>query len=453
MFLIGATSRGRYNWKRRSTWSCCTGEEFGADTTLQRTFERQIPQQALASRVKRLTDEGAYTILERANRIDRRATRPADKVVHLEIGQPSAAPPAHVTEALIESVRCGETRYTDPAGLFELRAAICRYVERTHKLPDHSLSPDMVLVGPGAKPGIVLACLALLEPGDEALIPDPGFPTYRAAVELCGARAVPYSLSRGTDMLEIEEIATKITDRTKLLFLNSPSNPTGGVISPPIMENLKALLSCQGAKIWILSDEVYSRLWYTDEPETNKYLVPVSVFNDAELRSRTILVDGLSKSFSMTGFRIGYVIAPTQLSERLRVLAVHIYGCVAQFTQKAAMAALTEDEKSDRYILQTIQQYRRNRDVAYSLLSELEGCRLAKPRGAFYAWLDVSSYRRPVEDIVREMLEANKVAVLPGTDFGAQGEGYLRISFVCDEPTLREGIRRMATTLRRLRHA
>jgi aspartate/methionine/tyrosine aminotransferase len=411
----------------------------------------RTPKQTLASRVTGLGDEGAYAILEKANRIDSSVTETVQKVVHLEIGQPSATPPAHVTEALIDAVRRSQTKYTDPAGLPELREAICRYTERCHKLPTGSLSSDMVVVGPGAKPGITLTCLALLEPGDEALIPDPGFPTYRAAVELCGARAVTYSVSNGPYMIDADQISQKITNRTKILILNSPSNPTGGVISYQIMEELKRVLKLHGRHVWILSDEIYSRLYYSNESEVGGQMLPASVFSDEELRTRTILIDGLSKSFSMTGFRIGYAIAPTRLTERLRVLAVHMHGCVAQFTQKAAVAALAEHEKSDAYIEQIMQQYQRNRDITYKSLSCLEGCKLEMPQGAFYAWLDVSSFKRPVNDIVIDMMQLDRVAVLPGTDFGARGEGFLRISFVCDESTLCEGIQRITNFLQRLR--
>ncbi|BAM79591.1 aspartate aminotransferase, HisC in bacteria [Cyanidioschyzon merolae strain 10D] len=450
MFLAEAVFRIRQqsktiSYSARHENSCVQGLKLTSEKP-----EARSTVAALSRRVWSLRDEGAYSILERANHLDRHATSTADKIIHLEIGQPSAAPPQHVVDALINAVQSGETKYTDPAGTLKLREAICAYIERTHQLKHGTLSPNMVVVGPGAKPGIALSCLALLEPGDEVLVPDPGFPAYRALIEVCGARAVTYTVSSEFGLLDPAEISAKITQKTKLLILNSPSNPTGGVLSPKTLKELEHVLKSCGSDIWILSDEIYARWFYEDRQIDDEAAGHVSIFCDDELRSRTILIDGLSKSFSMTGFRIGYAVAPAFLAERLRLLAVHIYGCVANFTQSAATTAFVEQEKSDAYIRSLIEMYRRNRDLTYETLSIMKGCYLAKPQGAFYAWLDVSAYGIPTPDLARYLLEHGRVAVLPGTDFGSQGEGFLRISFVCDQAELREGLGRLDIALRKI---
>eukprot|EP00166_Cyanidium_caldarium_P002282 ctg_2267.g608 len=398
---------------------------------------------SFADRVLPLKNEGAYAMMKAAARLDASATREHERVVHLEIGQPTISPPPHVVRALSEALERGETKYVHPKGTLALRETIARYVERTHNLPAGSVLPENVIVGPGAKPGLVLGCLALLNPGDEVLIPDPGFPTYRAMVELCGAIPVPYPLLPDTNAPDVAFIGKRISNRTKLIVINSPGNPTGGIFGSEDTQSLKRILADAAGRIWLMTDEIYSRLHYLPSTSNLAAAVPPSVFDDPEVRDRVILVDGLSKTFAMTGFRIGYAVVPSSLAERMEVLAVHSFGCVAPFVQHAAVTALTDSVENDAYLAQAMALYRANRDVVLAMAADIPGCRLWRPDGAFYAWLDVSAHRQSAQLIVCELLERARVAVLPGTDFGAGGEGFLRVSYAGDTASVREGMRRI----------
>lgn len=413
---------------------------------------------AFAARVCELQNEGAYAVLARANELDAQAGDDGgNKVAHLEIGQPGFAPPAHVNEALVDALSRGFTKYAEPRGIKPLREAIARYVERTRRLPPGAVDPECVVVGPGAKPGLFLSSLALLEPGDEVLVPDPGFPTYRAMVEVCDAVAVPYPLRDDTDAADVDAVEALVTPRTKMVVVNSPGNPTGGVMGARDVEHLKRIVQRTApGNMWILSDEIYSRLYYGGGggDGDSRAPLPPSPFDDPATRDRTVLVDGLSKSFSMTGFRIGYAVVPRELAERMELLMVHSVGCVATFTQYAALAALADDARNERYIEQMRETYRRHRDIIVELLRDIPGVRLQVPQGAFYAWLDVSAFGVPVRQLAAHILERARVALLAGTDFGERGgRGRLRISYVGDEDTLREGARRLRSYLLSLRSA
>ena len=384
-----------------------------------------------AERVRPLKAEGAYAVLARAKALEAQGR----SIIHLEIGQPDFPTPEHIAEAGIQAIRAGRTRYTPPAGTADLRAAIA---EVAGKWRGMTFSPEEVIVGPGAKPAIYFAALALVEPGEEVIIPDPGFPSYSAIVRLAGGVPVPVRLD--PDELynfDMQDFRQKISHRTKLVIMNSPSNPTGGVTPLHVLEQIAAEVQRVGA--WVISDEIYCQLVYEGD-------VP-SIAALPGMRERTIIVDGFSKTYSMTGWRLGFGIMPPALAERVGLLATHTIGCTADFTQAAGVAALRGDFSTVEAMRES---FRQRRDLTVAALNTLPGVRCAMPKGAFYVFPDVRSYGRSSRELADYLLEEAGVALLAGSDFGPGGEGFLRISYATAWEQIREGIERMRQALARL---
>ena len=386
-----------------------------------------------SDRVSTLQNEGAYAVLAKATALEREGR----DIVHLEIGQPGFSTPEHIVEAGVGAIRGGKTKYAAPDGAPSLREAIATHVSETR---DVAVSPDEVVVGPGAKPGLFFPTLALVDPGDAVVSPDPGFPTYRAMIEVAGGIPVPAPLrtdGASFDMRKLSEIVR--STKPKLIVLNSPANPTGGVMPREDVEAVVRLAEEHGA--WILSDEIYSRLVYAaengDAAESGKAFSAVSV---PGARARTVLVDGFSKTYCMTGWRLGWAVMPAPLARKVELLAVHSYGCVAAFTQEAGVAALT-GPRDDCDAM--VAEYRRRRDFVVTALDAIEGVKCPVPEGAFYAFPDVSAFGMSSREIADGLLYDAGVAVLPGTDFGANGEGKIRLSYVGEMATLEEGVRRI----------
>lgn len=386
---------------------------------------------AFAERVRPLKAEGAYAVLARAKALEAQGR----DIIHLEIGQPDFPTPEHIAEAGIQAIQAGRTRYTPPAGTADLRAAIA---EAAGKWRGMTFSPEEVIVGPGAKPAIYFAALALVEPGEEVIIPDPGFPSYAHIVRLAGGVPVPVRLD--PDELynfDMQDFRQKINHRTKLIIMNSPSNPTGGVTPLHVLEHIAA--EVRRVDAWVISDEIYCQLVYEGDAP--------SIAGLPGMRERTVIVDGFSKTYSMTGWRLGYGIMPPALAERVELLVTHAIGCTADFTQAAGAAALRGGMST---VLAMREEFRRRRDLTVAALNTLPGVRCAMPKGAFYVFPDIRSYGRSSRAMADYLLEEAGVALLAGSDFGPGGEGFLRISYATAWEQIQEGIERMRQALARL---
>ena len=390
-----------------------------------------------SDRVSTLQNEGAYAVLAKATALEREGR----DIVHLEIGQPGFATPMHIVEAGVDAIRGGKTKYAAPDGAPSLREAIAAHVSETRGV---AVSPDEVVVGPGAKPGLFFPTLALVNPGDTVVYPDPGFPTYRAMIEVAGGIPAPAPLRPDGASFDMAALADLVRSRKpRLIVLNSPANPTGGVMPREDVEAVARLAEEHGA--WILSDEIYSRLVYADgdadgDADDAKEKKAFSAFSVPGARARTVLVDGFSKTYCMTGWRLGWAVMPAHLARKVELLAVHSYGCVAAFTQEAGVAALTGPQDDHAEMLA---EYRRRRDFVVAALNEIEGVKCPVPQGAFYAFPDVGAFGKTSAEIADGLLRDAGVAVLPGTDFGANGEGKIRLSYVGEMATLEEGMRRI----------
>lgn len=379
------------------------------------------------------------------------AKTPGPPVVHLEIGQPSYPTPPHITAAAVAALSAGATKYSPPAGIPALRTAIAAHVSTTRGVDVH---PEQVVVGPGAKPGLLLALLALIRaPGDVVAIPDPGFPSYTAAVALAGG--VPVCVPVGPDGYDINalrRVARGESGRCVAIIVNSPGNPTGCVLGRAACESVAAVAI--EADAFVLSDEIYSGLVYDNEPGEKPY---TSMLSLPGMAHRTVLVDGFSKTFAMTGWRLGYAVCPPYLADRMGLLLVHSVGCTATFVQHAGVAALEGlANGTDTALVGMRADYRRRRNAVVAGLNDIEGVTASLPGGAFYAWADVSSFSElgyTAAELASMLLEEGRVAVLPGTDFGRGGEGYLRLSFVGEDEEVMEGVARIKTVLDRLRGA
>ncbi|HEU4578758.1 MAG TPA: pyridoxal phosphate-dependent aminotransferase [Polyangiaceae bacterium] len=380
---------------------------------------------SFADRVSNIRPEGAYQVLAQAQELERQGR----DIIHLEIGQPDFQTFDPICESGRRAIEEGHTRYTPSAGMRELREALAEHISAT-KGP---CAPSEVVVGPGAKPGILFPILALVNPGDEVLYPDPGFPSYRADIELAGGVPVPAPLlERRNFSFDLDFLADHMGDRTKLIILNSPSNPTGGTIP---REDLEAIAKLAIERdVWVMTDEIYGDLVYDDQTAPSFWSIEAA-------RHRTILVDGFSKSFAMTGWRLGYAAMPKALADKVALLTMHAVGCTAGFTQVAGVTAL-EQCRAAVNAQRAIYQQRRDRIVAG--LASLPGVSCVKPSGAFYAFPNVTGLGIPSAELARRLLNDAGVACLPGTDFGEHGEGYLRFSYAASLEAIGEAVERIA---------
>lgn len=381
-----------------------------------------------------LENEGAYAVMAAAKALEEATGR---HVIHLEIGQPGFPTPEHVASAGIRAIKDGQTKYSSPRGIADLRATIADWARRNRAL---ECDESNVVIGPGAKPGLFFASLALIRgKGDKVIIPDPGFPTYQAMVDVAGGTCVPVKLRkdmRGFDMTEFRKV---VGSDTRLVVINSPGNPTGGVM--PLSDLIEIASLANRHDFWVLSDEIYSQLCY--EPAYT------SIASFPGMAERTVVVDGFSKSYCMTGWRLGWAIMPKTLAERVELLLVHSIGCTATFVQQAGIAALTGPEMAGE-VQKLRDAYRRRRDIVVDGLNAIEGVKCESPQGAFYAFADISEYGTS-QEVATFLLERGFVAVLAGTDFGEGGEGFIRLSYVSEEIDLREGLRRIEYALKELK--
>jgi aspartate/methionine/tyrosine aminotransferase len=378
-----------------------------------------------AERITNLEPEGAYAVLARAQALE--AT--GRDIVHLEIGQPDFPTAPHISKAGAQAILNGHTRYTPPAGLPELRKAIAAQAGAQRSV---QFEAEQVVIGPGAKPGLFFPTLAVVNPGDEVVYPDPGFPTYPEMVTIAGGRPVPVPLLENNQFsFDLEAFDRSIGENTRLIILNSPANPTGGVIPLSDLEHIAGV--AQDNNCWVISDEIYARLVYESEGAPSIASLP-------GMSERTIIVDGFSKTYAMTGWRLGFAILPLELAARLELLLTHSIGCTATFTQIAGLEALNGDQEQ---IALMVKAYRERRDRIVEGLNSIPGIDCQLPQGAFYAFPDVRSFGISTRVLARRLLDEAGVAVLPGEDFGRNGEGYLRMSYAASLEDIDKALERL----------
>jgi aspartate/methionine/tyrosine aminotransferase len=376
-----------------------------------------------------LKPEGAYQVLARAQELE--AT--GREIIHLEIGQPDFETFPNVSQAGIHAISEGRTSYNPPAGIAELRKAIANDAGRRRGM---EILPEHVVVSPGAKPNLFFPTLALVEAGDEVIYPNPGFPTYEAMIGVAGGSPIAVPLLEENDFsFDLEAFDGLINDRTKLIVLNSPANPTGGMMPRADLEHIAE--AAQRYDCWVLSDEIYMRIVY-DELEV------VSIAALPGMQERTVIMDGFSKTYSMTGWRLGFGIMPASLADRIQLLLTHSVGCTAHFTQYAGVEALTGPQ--DR-VLEVVTEYQHRRDIIVKGLNMLPGVSCQKPQGAFYAFPNIKEHAKSSKEMANFILEEAGVALLPGSAFGAYGEGYLRLSYANSVANIRKALARMEAVL------
>jgi aspartate aminotransferase len=389
-----------------------------------------VPQ--IAARMSRLGTEGAFEVLARARALEARGRR----IVHLEIGEPDFETAPHVKAAAAEALANNATHYGPSAGLMPAREAVARHVAGTRDIP---VDPEQVVITPGAKPILTFTIMAVVNEGDEVLVPDPGFPIYESVVEYVGARAVPVPLPMEREFrFDPNDLRRRVTARTRLIILNSPQNPTGGVLTRSDLEAVAEV--ARERDLWVLSDEIYSRLLYEGEHHSIAALPGMA--------ERTVILDGFSKTYAMTGWRLGYGVAPLSLVPHLTRLQTNVTSCTASFVQLAGVAAL---EGTQEPVEQMLAEFRRRREMVVRRLDAMEGVRCLWPGGAFYAFPRVLVPGMTSKQIADSLLDEEGVAVLAGTAFGAHGEGFLRLSFANSMEELAEGLDRIERGLTRLR--
>jgi len=384
----------------------------------------------LAKAMSRLGTETAFEVLARANAL---AAQGKD-IINLGIGQPDFKTPGHIVDAAIKALKEGHHGYTPARGIPPLREAVAADIQAHRGV---SIDPDTVLIVPGGKVTMFFACLMFGEPGAEIMYPNPGFPIYESMINFTGAKPVPIRLPEENDFaFDAEEVLAQVNERTRLIILNSPANPTGGVVPRPVLDRFVAGLE-EFPKAAVLSDEIYSRLLYDGRPH-------VSLLEYASIRDRVILLDGWSKTYAMTGWRLGYSVWPPELIEKAERLAVNCHSCVNAATQYAGIAALEGPQDGVEAMRKAFDERRR---ITVSELNQIAGFHCVEPGGAFYAFPNITDTGKDARSLQNILLEEVGVATVAGTSFGAFGEGYLRISYANSTANIQEAITRIKSVV------
>jgi aspartate aminotransferase len=378
----------------------------------------------LAERMSHIGTESAFEVLAKA----RVREKPGKHIVHLEIGEPDFPTPAHIIEAGKRAMDEGWTKYGPTPGFPEFRESIAAYVSRTRGI---KVDADNVCVVPGGKPVMFYSMMALIEPGDEIIYPNPGFPIYESIINFLGAKPVPVPLieSRGFSF-DLNALHDGLSSKTKMVILNSPANPTGGVIPKEDLAKIADMV--RDRDLIVLSDEIYSRICYEGEP--------TSITSFEGMLEKTLILDGFSKTYSMTGWRLGYGVMPHWLANAVNQLIVNCNSCTASFTQRAGMAALEGPQDA---VVAMVAEFRRRRDAIVKGLNEIPGFRCAVPAGAFYAFPNITGTGMSSKELAHFLLNEAGVACLWGTAFGKFGDGYLRFSYANSLPNILEAIERI----------
>jgi aspartate/methionine/tyrosine aminotransferase len=350
------------------------------------------------------------------------------EIIHLEIGEPDFDTPKHIKEAAIKAMQDGKTGYCPAAGIRELREAIAEDVGTRRGL---SISPEEVVVTPGAKPIMYFIITAVTDPGDEVMYPNPGFPIYESVIDFVGGKSVPIPLREEKEFsFDVDEFRSLVTDRTKLIIINSPQNPTGGILSESALEAIAEVATERN--IMVLSDEVYINILYEGEFR--------SIAAIPGMRERTVILDGLSKSYAMTGWRIGYGVMPRDLAEHVERMNINTISCTSHFSQYAAIAAIQGPQDE---VKEMVAEFRCRRDIIVDGLNKINGITCLTPKGAFYAFPNITGTGLGSKDLERRLLEEAGVATLSGTAFGKYGDGYLRLSYANSVENIQKALGRI----------
>jgi aspartate aminotransferase len=385
----------------------------------------------IADAMSRLGTETAFEVLARARALEAQGKN----VIHLEIGEPDFDTPGHIVEAAKKALDEGYTHYGPSAGLPEFREAIAAHVARTRGI---SVEPAQVVVVPGGKPVMFYGLLATINPGDEVIYPNPGFPIYESVINYLGATAVALPLKEEKEFrFDLSDLAARITDKTRMVIINSPQNPTGSVLSP---EDIKGIVDLvRGRSIWVLSDEIYSDILYDGKHH--------SILNHEGMDQQTILLDGFSKTYAMTGWRLGYGVMPKDLATQVSRLATNCNSCVTSFVQRAGIAALTGPRDS---VDAMTREFHRRRDRIVQGLNQIPGISCVRPHGAFYVFPNITGTGLTSEVAAARILDEAGVAVLSGTAFGRHGQGYLRLSYANSYENIERALERIDGFVRKL---
>jgi len=386
-----------------------------------------------ATRMSRCGTETAFEVLVRAQALERQGK----EVVHLQIGEPDFDTPRHIRQAAATALDEGWTHYSPSPGLMEFRQVIAEHVSKTRGI---AVAPEEVVVTPGGKPIMFFTMMALLDEGDEAIYPNPGFPIYESVIELLGARAVPLPLREERDFaFDVDEFERLVTPRTKLVIVNSPQNPTGGVLDKQTLDRVAEIARKQD--FYILSDEIYSRIIYEGEP--------LSLSSYPGLKERVVILDGFSKTYAMTGWRLGYGVMEPTLAKHVARLQTTSNSCTNSFVQRAGIAALRGPQDG---VDEMVAEFRRRRDAVVAGLNKLPGVSCRMPKGAFYVFPNITKTGMKSQELADSLLNEAGVATLSGTAFGAYGEGYLRLSYANSLPNLEKALQKMHEFLTKRGH-
>ena len=384
-----------------------------------------------AKRMSRLGTESAFEVLAKAKSLEAQGK----DIIHLEIGQPDFSTPMNVCEAAFKAMKDGHTGYCPSAGLPEFREVVAQHITETRGIDIH---PDEVTVTPGAKPIIFFTILALIDAGDEVIYPEPGFPVYESVIDFIGGNAVPLPLREEEGFrFRIEDLIDAITERTKLLILNSPQNPTGGTLTEADLNDIAEL--ARKHNFYILTDEIYSRLLYEGTHQ--------SILSLPGMKEQTILIDGHSKTYAMTGWRLGYGVAPREIADKITQLTINSNSCTATFTQIAGIEALTGPQT---FVSDMVAEFRIRRDTIVDGLNAIEGITCIKPLGSFYVFPNVTQLPLSCEALADYFMDEVGVALLPGTAFGKYGDGYLRLSYANSLDNINDALSRINTAIAKL---
>ena len=380
-----------------------------------------------ANRMQNLGTEGAFEVLAKARMLEAQGKN----VIHLEIGEPDFPTPDNIVEAAYGAMHADYTHYTPAGGILEVRQAVADFLNRRFGT---DVEPLEVVMVPGSKNVLLFTLLSCVEPGDEVILPDPGYPVYESLVRFIEAKPVPIRLreERGFRM-DLEELASLVTDKTRLLIVNTPQNPTGGVLTREDVEFISRLAIERD--LMVLSDEIYSQIVYGDFEH-------VSLLAQPGMRERTVLLDGMSKAYAMCGWRLGYGVAPRELAARMETLMINTSSCAAAFTQMAAIEAFNAPE-SDMAVKRMVAEFMRRRDLMVEGLNRIPGFRCARPDGSFYAFPNVEGTGMDERTMADRLLNEAGVAVLPGTAFGEAGKGYIRLAYTQSEEKLADALERI----------
>ncbi len=382
-----------------------------------------------ADRMKRLGTETAFEVLARARQLEAEGR----EVIHLEIGEPDFNTPKYICDAAIKAIKDGYTHYNPSAGYPEIRKIISDEINRTRGINSNL---NQVVIVPGGKPVMFYVIFALVDKGDEVLYPNPGFPIYESLINFVGAKPVPIPLREENDFrLDVKELASLVTPKTKLMIINSPQNPTGGVLTHDDLKKIAKIANDND--IWVLSDEIYSRIIYDGEFE--------SVTQFKGMPKRTIILDGMSKTYAMTGWRFGYGVMEETLAGHISRLATNCNSCTSSFTQIAAGAALTGPQDDSNKM---VAEFKQRREVIVNGLNKIEGVSCKKPQGAFYVFPNIKSTGKKSKEMEELLLEKYGVAGLAGTSFGEFGEGYLRFSYANSVTNIKKALSKIEAAMK-----